>query len=392
LSTNKEASALRASGREGFGTAGRPHRSTAWPLALMLAALVLYASLYPFVGWRWPQGMVGADWLLLPWPKGRLRFDELSNFLGYVPIGALLVIAVLRSGGGRGLALAAALGLSAALSYSVELAQQFLPPRVPSAKDCLFNLGGALAGAALAVAIHAAGTLDHWHAIRLRWFERDSAWAFVLLLLWPVALLFPAPAPLALGHIWGEVHDWLQTLLADTPWADDAALWFRAAAETGRPLTRLQELLISGLGLLAPCLVAYATTRAGWHRLLLVAGAAVLAVGMMTMSTALNFGPEHAWAWWSPHTGPSLLVGAVLAAALAGVAPRWAAALGVLALALFVALVGQAPNDPYFAASLAGWEQGRLVRFHGLAQWVGWLWPYGAMAWLLMRLVRPAKA
>jgi VanZ family protein len=367
------------------------HRSTAWPLALVLVALVLYASLYPFVGWRWPQGMVGADWLLLPWPKGRLRFDELSNFLGYVPIGALLVIAVLRGGGGRWLALVIALGLSAVLSYSVELAQQFLPPRVPSAKDCMFNLGGALAGAALAVAIHAAGFLEHWHVIRLRWFERDSAWAFLLLLLWPVALLFPAPAPLALGHIWGEVHGWLQAALADTPWADDAALWFPAADETGRPLTRLQELLISGLGLLAPCLVAYATTRAGWHRLLLVAGAAALALGMMTMSTALNFGADHALAWWSPHTGPALLGGAALAMALAGVDSRWAAALGVLALAFFVALVGQAPNDPYFAASLAGWEQGRLVRFHGLAQWVGWLWPYGAMAWLLVRLVRPAR-
>ena len=36
--------------------------------------------------------------------------------------------------------------------------------------------------------------------------------------------------------------------------------------------------------------------------------------------------------------------------------------------------------------TLQGWEQGRFVRFHGLAQWVGWLWPYAAMAWLLGRL------
>jgi len=26
------------------------------------------------------------------------------------------------------------------------------------------------------------------------------------------------------------------------------------------------------------------------------------------------------------------------------------------------------------------------VRFHGLAQWVGWLWPYATMAWMLSRL------
>jgi VanZ family protein len=364
------------------------HRSTAWPLVFTLAALVVYASLYPFVGWRWPQGMVGADWLLLPWPKGRLRFDELSNFLGYVPIGALLVIAVLRSGGGRWGAVAAALGLSALLSYSVELAQQFLPPRVPSLKDVMFNLGGALVGAGVATAIHAAGLLDHWQGLRQRWFERDSAWAFLLLLLWPVALLFPAPAPLGLGHVWGEVRDLLQAALQGTPWAEEVAQWFPLPAEGGRPLTRVQEVLIIALGLLAPCLVAFSTMRAGWQRLLLVAGATVLAVGMMTMSTALNFGAEHAGAWWSPHAGPALIAGAALAAALAGLGTRGAAALGLVVLALLVALVAQAPEDPYFAASLAGWEQGRLVRFHGIAQWVGWLWPYAAMAWLLARVVR----
>jgi hypothetical protein len=48
--------------------------------------------------------------------------------------------------------------------------------------------------------------------------------------------------------------------------------------------------------------------------------------------------------------------------------------------------MAQAPADPYFAQSLQAWEQGRFVRFHGLAQWVGWLWPYVAMLWLLSRL------
>ena len=26
------------------------------------------------------------------------------------------------------------------------------------------------------------------------------------------------------------------------------------------------------------------------------------------------------------------------------------------------------------------WEQGRFLRFHGLSQWLGWLWPYAALA------------
>ncbi|MBW8779725.1 MAG: teicoplanin resistance protein VanZ, partial [Burkholderiales bacterium] len=50
--------------------------------------------------------------------------------------------------------------------------------------------------------------------------------------------------------------------------------------------------------------------------------------------------------------------------------------------------VAQAPSDPYYADSLQQWEQGRFIHFHGLAQWVGWLWPFAAGATLFGRLVR----
>ena len=62
------------------------------------------------------------------------------------------------------------------------------------------------------------------------------------------------------------------------------------------------------------------------------------------------------------------------------------AGVGLVALTGLIVGVAQAPADPYFAQSLQAWEQGRFVRFHGLAQWVGWLWPYAAMGWLLSRL------
>jgi hypothetical protein len=57
-----------------------------------------------------------------------------------------------------------------------------------------------------------------------------------------------------------------------------------------------------------------------------------------------------------------------------------------MALTGLLVLVHQAPTDPYYAQSLQAWEQGRWVRFHGLAQWVGWLWPFAAIGWLLTRL------
>jgi hypothetical protein len=82
----------------------------------------------------------------------------------------------------------------------------------------------------------------------------------------------------------------------------------------------------------------------------------------------------------------ALLIGSALAAMLAVLPRRAAAGLGLVALSALVVLVAQAPADPYFAESLQAWEQGRFIRFHGAAQWVGWLWPYAAMVYLLVRI------
>jgi hypothetical protein len=51
-------------------------------------------------------------------------------------------------------------------------------------------------------------------------------------------------------------------------------------------------------------------------------------------------------------------------------------------------LLNQAPESAYFAETLARWEQGRFIRFHGLAQWVGWLWPFATLGYVLAALSR----
>lgn len=365
------------------------HRSTAWPLAAMFAALVVYASLYPFSGWRWPPTLGGVELLQLHWPPWRDRFDEAANLLGYVPLGGLLFIAVVRSGGSSRSGLLTGLLCGAALSYLVEVTQFFLPTRVPSLKDSAFNVAGALAGALSAMLLQAVGWVDRWQMLRERWFARRSAGAFALLLLWPVGLLFPTPVPFGLGQVWGELRALIDAAFAGTPWAPDVTAWLgEGHGSSAVPLSRARELLAIALGLMAPCLVAFSTTRPGLHRLALLAGAAGLAGAVSTLSTALNFGPDHALAWWSPTTARAMVLGSLLAILVAGVSARVAAGLALAALTALVVLVAQAPADPYYAASLRGWEQGRFIRFHGLAQWIGWLWPYVAMAWLLTRLAR----
>jgi hypothetical protein len=47
----------------------------------------------------------------------------------------------------------------------------------------------------------------------------------------------------------------------------------------------------------------------------------------------------------------------------------------LVALVVHLSVLNQAPASAYFADTLQAWEQGRFIRFHGLAQWLGWLWP-----------------
>ena len=151
-------------------------------------------------------------------------------------------------------------------------------------------------------------------------------------------------------------------------------------------LSATSELSIIILGLLAPCLVTFTIAVPGWRRSALVIGAAILGVAATTLSTALNFGPQHALAWTTAHAVQGMLVGLAAAALLSLVPRRVAAGFGLIALTALVMLVAQAPADPYYAQSLKAWEQGRFIRFHGAAQWVGWLWPYAALCYLLARL------
>lgn len=367
------------------------HRSSATWLALAYALLVLYASLYPFEGWRWPPGRSAAEMLVLPAAVHQTSFDRWSNGLGYLPLALLLALALLRSGARGRVALPLAVLLPAALSYGCEWLQHFVPERVPTREDFWLNSAGAVAGALLALALQRAGLVDAWNRLRQRWFTGDAAYALALLALWPLGLLFPAPVPLGLGHGIERARAALAEALDGVAWAD-AVMPLLAAPPAGLPpLSPLAELMATALGLLAPCLVAFAVTPRGWRRIGLALGATLLAVAGMTLSTALNVGPHNALAWIGPRTLPAMTGGLVLAMLCVALPARLVAGVGLMALAAGMTLLAQAPSDPYLAQSLQAWEQGRFVRFHGLAQWLGWLWPWLAMAWLLSRLARPPR-
>jgi VanZ family protein len=360
-------------------------RSSAWPLALAWCALIVYASLHPFVGWAWPQTLP-TSWLMppVPVPHYVTRFDLVSNLLAYMPLGALIAAGHLRDGSSRRSALLGALAGGVALSYLMETLQHLLPQRVPSIIDWSLNATGTALGAAFSLAIHAAGGLDGWQRWRERWLLRSSGVGVTLLLLWPVGLLFPLPLPFGLGQVIARVRAGLDTALEGTAWDG----WLRPAAEVPTALAPGVELIGVACGLMAPSLLAYSLARPGGRRIALAFGAAALGLGTTTLSTALNFGPDHATAWLSPPVLPAVGLAIGMAMLLAWLPPRSAAACALLVIGLGLAVVNVAPGDSYFDASLQDWEQGRFIRFHGVAQWVGWLWPWAALAYLLGRLVR----
>ena len=358
------------------------HKTSAWPLALVYVGLIVYASLYPFADWR-DRGVVPWDFLLAPWPQYWTGFDLLSNALGYAPLGFLLALAALRSG--RGVhavrhATLAALGLS----LLMETLQVYLPTRVPSNVDFALNGLGAWLGAVAATLLERLGALSRWSRFRARWFVPDARGALVLLALWPLALLFPAAVPLGLGQVFERLEAGLAELLQNSPFLE----WLPVRELELQPLVPGAELACVTLGALIPCLLGYSVIRDRMRRLVFLAVVLATGVAASALSAALSYGPLHAWAWFELPVQVGYGLALVLAVSLVGVPERASASLVLLALGVFLSIINQAPTSAYFAQTLQTWGQGRFIRFHGLAQWLGWLWPYAALMYVLTRVWR----
>jgi len=337
-----------------------PGHRASLPLLLAWAAMVVYASWFPLTGWRWPTTGVLLGLLLLPWPHWHDAFDVVANLVGYVPLGMLLALALARGSGDAARAWWRAVLAASSLSYML--------------------------GAALGVWIARAGSWGWLQRTGEHWFAQHSRTGFALLLLWPLGLLFPAPVALGLGHVWEPmsevVHEAASRVAAAVPWLQ----WLDTGPVHAARLSPPAELLAVALGLLGPCLLTYSMARPGLRRIWLALGATALAFGVTTLSIALNFGPQHALAWCTSTSLAGLALGCLLALFALGSGRRMAAGLGLVAITAGLAMVAQAPADPYYAESLHGWEQGRFIRFHGFAQWIGWSWPYLATLWLLRQI------
>lgn len=346
--------------------------SLATPLALCWLALIVHASLYPFSGWR-SQDVSPWAYLSAPWSPYWSGFDVWVNVVGYLPLGFLLALALLRSGRRR-LAWLAGLLAPALLSLLMEGLQSYLPQRVPSRLDLLLNAAGGAAGALLALLSARLRLVRIWDRFREEWLSHEPPLGYVLLLLWPLALLYPTPVPYGLGQFWlraqFELSEWLQ----DTPFAH----WLPAPVEAP-PLSPLLLALAIALSLVAPLLLGFALLPRPRQRIWLQLVWSLAAPAALALSTVLTHGMARVWDVFSPPVRLGLALAFMLALAGLRLSCRAGAVLLLLALGFALGLLNGAPESPYYAAATDAWSGGPFMRVHGLSQWLGWLWPYAAL-------------
>lgn len=162
-----------------------------WP-ALIYALLIVYGSLYPFLGWHGPLD-AALDFVSAPWSRHVSRSDVITNILVYLPLGALAARA-LRYRLLPWQALLAAALLGVLLSFTMESLQAYLPGRVSSRLDWLLNaLGSALGALGSALIQGRWEPFRRLALLRRQWFLPGQIADFGLLVLglWALAQLIP---------------------------------------------------------------------------------------------------------------------------------------------------------------------------------------------------------
>lgn len=337
-------------------------------LALAYWALIVYASLYPFRGWRF-AGPPADAFLTAQWPHYWTTFDLVVNVLVYAPLGLLAVLA-LSHHLARRWALLLGIGLAGGTSLAIEFAQNWLPARVPSNLDLACNVLGGILGA---VAAPFAG--ERW-VVQVADFERrllrsspQAGFGLTLAGLWLIAQISPESAFATTGDLRQLFWD-LDIGFEGLRYDPNRLLVFEAIAVATHLLAvglLLRGLLRDQSGLLPAILLFFC-----------------VAATVRALSAAVLLSPPEAFAWLTPGTARGLFVGAVLLLPLLLVPRPWVAPLGCLALLVGTVTVNIMPEDPYRLYGLSAWTQGHFLNFNGLTRWLGFVWPFAALPYLVL--------
>jgi len=360
-------------------------RSRASPIAraalLAYLLLIVYASWYPFSGWR-DNGVPLFAFLNLVKQRYWTGFDVGVNIAGYIPFGMLIVLSLYpRIKGVWAVLLAALAGLL--VTGTMEAVQNFLPSRVPSNLDFITNAGGCLIGAILG-ALWAPGLLDRSRLFKLRrrWFLPHASQGLVLVAIWPLAQIYPQSYLFGHGQVLPIVSGWLSSWF-------DTEIDLVALLRPGDDIMTveqywLSETIITACGMTGAALTLMCLVRRGAPRFWLMLMLMAAALTVKAFASSLLFRPDNAFVWVTPGAEGGFLIGLIMLAGLV-FAPQVAQRrLAVVTLVLSLIVVNTIPVNPYFSSTLQGWVQGKFLNFNGAAEFLSLLWPFFALWFLLL--------
>jgi VanZ family protein len=347
---------------------------------LIYLLLIIYASWYPFAGWR-DLGLTAFAYLGAPLPHYWTVFDVWTNIAGYLPLGMLMVLSLPRSRRWSpywSVLLATLAGIL--VSGAMEAVQTFLPTRVASNLDLMTNSAGAFLGAVLGVILRPRfGPDSRLLQLREHWFNREASQGMVVVALWPLAQIYPLSHLFGFGQFTSMLSTWLSDLLEQPI---DLQAWLTNDIQFSADQYWLTETIITACGLTGAALTFLILLRQQAPKLPLTLLLVFLTLMTKALATALLFAPDNAFVWLTPGSFGGLLIGGLMLSGLA-YAPQLAQRrLAGLTLAISLLLVNVMPDNPYYTETVQTWSQGKFLNFNGVAQFLALLWPFCTL-WFL---------
>jgi len=345
-------------------------------VCLILVLLTIYASLYPFSGWR-NLGVSPFAYLKAPWPQYWVRGEIWTNVFAYIPLGVLLAWSL--SPRCRGVwAVLVGTVCCLALSVGLEALQTFLPNRVASNIDLAANASGGLIGAVIGVAtvrmVLADSLIGRW---RYHWFDTRAALTLSVAGLWIFLHISRQEMLFGTGdlqHLFGGWSAW--------------PLWRLESWWTPMPQHRAwAEHICTGLAILGATLFLSRVTRPVAWRGLIPVLMVLAALGLKTLLQPVMVSAAATGEWFSYGALLGVLSGVAVASCCMYLPEGWQRLIGGLALLGQVAVVNLFPTNTYFVdAALTA----QVDWFHAEALLLGVaaVWPWLALLLIMAPVYR----
>jgi len=331
-------------------------------LLILYLCLVIYTSLTPF-NFLLDSHLLPWSWLLAPTPRYIPIFDVITNIVGYLPFGFLMIFSLYP----RLLkwsALIITLFLGIFVSGCLESLQTYLPTRIPSSIDWYSNTLGVLIGALFALPF-SPQWLSGNRAARIRdLIFGEHQGFFLLLLLCPLAQIYPQNTWLGMGDFGLQIT--------------------RISPFWSFPLNNAsQEILITSLATLSIGTVFLFGMRKNASPLKLISGLLFFMVLLKLLISQFQFGQTGASKWWSASVSVGLAIGFLLIFLASFLSRKSLWLLAMTSILGLIILVNILPYNPYFYDLLEQLPQGKMTHINGLFAWISIVWPFLAIILLL---------